>query len=88
MIGTDFIGTTVAVDPTSSVSVKSKDELISLLPNNYEFVVFSEKNDAWTGEYFLQPLTDILQFNRAEQYDVVAYPREKKNSIPLHGPRP
>ena len=78
----------LSIDPKSPVSIKSKDELTSLFPDKYEFLVFSEKNNAWTGEYFLQPITDVLQFDRPQQYDVVAYPLERKKNIPLIGPRP
>ena len=78
----------LTVDPKSPISVKSWDELISLFPGNYEFAVFVLKeNDAWIGSYLLQPAGNVLQFARPEQYDLVAYPVERKKNIPLKGPR-
>jgi FkbM family methyltransferase len=78
----------LSVDPKSPVSVKSQSELISLFPGNYEFAVFVlKKDDAWTGAYLLKPAVEILQFDKPDQYDLVAYPAEKKKHIPLKGPR-
>jgi FkbM family methyltransferase len=78
----------LSVDPKNSISIKNNNDLVALFPEEYEFLVFSEKNDPWTGKYYLRPLADVLQFERVQQYDVVAYPREKKKHIPLSGPRP
>ena len=76
----------LSVDPKSSITIKDSNDLVALFPESYEFVVFSEKSDPWTGKYDLRPLADVLQFERAQQYDVVAYPKEKKRYIPLSGP--
>ena len=79
----------LSIDPNRSISIKNFSDLASLFPERYEFLVFSETktNDAWTGRYYLQPLTDVLRIDRAKQYDVLAYPAEKKKSVPLDGPR-
>lgn len=78
----------LSIDPKSPVSIKNKDELTALFPEGYEFLVFSDKNDASTGTYFLVPITEVLRFDRAQQFDMVAYPKEKINGIPLKGPQP
>lgn len=78
----------LSVDPKNPVSIKNKDELIALFPEKYEFLVFSDKNDPSTGTYFLQPISERLRFDKAEQYDVVAYPKEKEKSIFLKRPQP
>jgi FkbM family methyltransferase len=78
----------LTVDAKSAVSIKNKDELVSLFPKGYEFLVFSDKNNASTGEYFLEPITEALRFDKAQAYDMVAYPIEKKKAIPLKSPQP
>jgi FkbM family methyltransferase len=77
----------LSVDPKNPVSIKNKDELIALFPEKYEFLVFSDKNDPSTGTYLLQPISERLRFDKAEPYDVVAYPKEKEKSIFLKGPQ-
>jgi FkbM family methyltransferase len=77
----------LSVDPKSPVSIKNKNELIALFPEKYEFLVFSDRNDPSTGSYFLQPIRERLRFDKAGQYDVVAYPKEKERSIFLKGPQ-
>lgn len=71
----------------SPVSIKSKEELIALFPEKYEFLVISEKSDLATGDYFLEPVDGIVRFDEAKQHDLVAYPIERKNSVPLQGPK-
>ena len=39
----------VTTNPQSSVSIKSKEELVGLFPEKYEFFVISEKSDPVTG---------------------------------------
>ncbi len=78
----------LSIDPRSPVSIKNKDELTALFPEGYEFLVFSDKNDASTGAYFLEPISEIMRFDRARQFNMVAYPKEKKKDIPLKGPQP
>jgi FkbM family methyltransferase len=78
----------LSIDPKSPVSIKNKDELTALFPQGYEFLVFSDKNDASTGSYFLEPIDEILRFDTRQAFDLVAYPKEKKEVVPLRGPRP
>jgi len=80
----------LSVDPKKPLSIKSTDELVSLFPQGYEFLVFSDKDikNASTGAYSLKPAVQELQYNTAEQYDVVAYPKEKKKNILLKGLQP
>jgi FkbM family methyltransferase len=78
----------LSADPKSPVSIKNKDELTALFPEKYEFLVFSDKDDPSTGTYFLQPISERVRFDKAEQYDMVAYPKEKEKSIFLKGPQP
>ena len=75
----------LSINPKSPVSIKSKEELIGLFPTKYEFLVMSEKSDPLSGAYFLEPLEGILNFKKAERHDLVAYPAERKNSVPLQG---
>ncbi len=70
----------------SPVSIKSKQDLIALFPEKYEFLVISEKSDPESGAYFLDPIDGIVRFDQNEQHDLVAYPIERKNSVPLRGP--
>jgi FkbM family methyltransferase len=77
----------VSVNPQSPVSIKSKEELVGLFPEKYEFLVISEKSDPLSGDYFLEPIDGIVRFDHAEQHDLVAYPIERKNSISLQGPK-
>jgi FkbM family methyltransferase len=78
----------LSVDPKRPISIKSQDELTSLFPEKYEFLVFSEKNDPLTGAYLLEPSTEKLRFDTELQFEVVAYPIEKKKSVFTKGPRP
>lgn len=68
-------------DPNSPVSVKSRAELLSLFPPDYESLRFSGRSDPDTGAYVLEPLGDALHFDRKEQHDLVAFPVEKKKFI-------
>ena len=76
----------ISIDPKGSVSIKSSDELIGLFPEKYEFLVFAEKDDPATGAYLLEPMSERLRFDEVRQYDMVAYPIEKKSHIPMKGP--
>lgn len=77
----------VTTNPRSSVSIKSKEELVGLFPEKYEFLVISGKSDPMTGVYFLEPIDGIVRFDQTEQHDLVAYPIERKNSVSLQGPK-
>lgn len=78
----------LTVDPKSTVSIKSPSELAGLFPEKYEFLVFSEADDASTGRYVLEPIDKVLRFDKSEQFDMVAYPSEIKKKLPLSGPQP
>jgi FkbM family methyltransferase len=72
----------MTVAPESAISIKGFKELRSLFPDQYEFLVVSKRSDLATGDYVLEPLEGIVRFDHAEQYDLLAYPSERKNSIP------
>jgi len=74
-------------DPKSPVSIKSREELTALFPERYEFLLISEKSDPATGAYFLEPIDNIIRFDRFEQHDLVAYPAERKEAISRQGPK-
>lgn len=76
----------LSTDPKSSVSIKSREELLALFPENYDFLTF--RNDPYhrvTGLYVLEPMGDVVEFDKVTQRDMVAYPIEKKNFITLKG---
>jgi FkbM family methyltransferase len=74
----------LSTNPKSPVSVKSKKELRTLFPNDYEFLMFrKEVSHRFSGAYLLDPLEDIIQFDTVMQRDIVAYPAEKKKYIRL-----
>ncbi len=77
----------LTTNQNSPVSIKSKEELIALFPEKYEFLVISEKSNALSGAYFREPIEGIVRFDQAEQHDLLAYPAERKTSIALQGPR-
>jgi len=72
-------------DLKSPVSVKSTEELLSLFPENYEFLAFAEQSDPMTGAYVLEPIAGLLRFDKFEQHGIVAYPIEKKKFIARQG---
>jgi FkbM family methyltransferase len=76
----------ITTNPQSPVSIKGEAELKSLFPENYEFLVVSEKSNALTGAYLLDPIEGIVRFDQTEQHDLVAYPIERKNAVSLRGP--
>jgi FkbM family methyltransferase len=77
----------LSADPKSPVSIKSKNELTALFPENYEFLVFAPTSDPWTGTYVLKPIDGIVRFDLTDQHDMIAYPIERKTNIVLIGPR-
>ena len=77
----------LTTNPKSEVSVKSYEELVSLFPNDYDFLTFSRDSDVTTGRYNLVPAKEHLKFDRWGQHDIVAYPFERKAFIPLQGPK-
>jgi FkbM family methyltransferase len=76
----------LSIDPKSAVSIKSKAELAALFPNTYEFLVFThDPSSRLTGSYVLEPIDNRIQFSAVMQYDIVAYPLEKKQHIRVRG---
>jgi FkbM family methyltransferase len=75
----------MTIDPNSPVTIKSKDELSTLFPDRYEFARISETGDPSSGVYILGSI-DGITFDRYQQHDLLAFPSERKNSIPRHGP--
>jgi hypothetical protein len=76
----------LSTDPKSSVSIKSKEELLALFPKDYEFLVFRyDPIHRVSGTYILEPIGDLIHFDLAGQRDIVAYPVEKKKYIALKG---
>ena len=82
-----FVVFEVTTAPKGLISIKSKDELTALFPENYEFLVLSKKSNPLTGDYFLDPIDGIVRFDEAMQYELVAYPIELRNFVPLRGPK-
>ena len=74
----------MTTDPGSPVSIKSREELVDLFPKYFDFLTFGDKSDPATGTYILQPIEGAIRFELKKQYDLVAYPIEKK--IPRAGP--
>jgi len=77
----------LTIDLKIPVSIKSKQDLTALFPEKYEFLVISKKSDPATGAYFLEPIDTEVRFDQSEQHDIVAYPLERKDSIPRQGPK-
>jgi hypothetical protein len=72
--------------PKGAVSIKSKEELLALFPNGYEFLVFRrDPMHRLSGIYVLEPMGDLINFDLTMQRDIVAYPIEKKKYIALKG---
>jgi hypothetical protein len=77
-IGNDFL----AGKPTEVVTFKSREDVFSLFPKDYKFVVF-DKGDSYTGSYELVEMNRVINFGMISRYDVVAYPAERETQI-LH----
>ena len=71
----------LSANPKSPLSIKNNEELRSLFPEKYEFLIFSDRSDPMTGTYVLDPISGLLRFDQVEQYDLVAYPIEKQAFI-------
>jgi hypothetical protein len=67
----------LTVDPGATTTIKTREELASLFPESYDFLVFSNTGDSATGAYVLRSMDGAIRFDSKEQYDVVAYPIEK-----------
>lgn len=71
----------LSVIPDSPASIKSKSELYALFPTNYNFLMFTDKSDQFTGSYVLEDIGELIRFDKPAQYDVIAYPAERRNQI-------
>ena len=67
----------LTVDPAATTTIKTREELVSLFPESYDFLVFSNTSDSAAGMYLLQSMDGAIRFDSKEQYDLVAYPMEK-----------
>lgn len=77
----------LSVDPNRPVTIKSFEKLRALFPENYEFLVVSNKSDLASGDYELEPIDGIVRFGTVEQHDILAFPSERKQLISLRGPK-
>jgi FkbM family methyltransferase len=75
--------------PSSPVSFKSMDEIVTIFPHGYKFLVIcpygSGRCDEWTGRYYLAESGEI-NFTIDSQRNMVAYPAEMESDIPRSSP--
>jgi FkbM family methyltransferase len=76
----------LSIDANRPVTIKSIEKLRALFPENYELLVVSEKSDLATGDYILESIDGIVRFDKVDQYDLLAFPGERKHLISLRGP--
>ena len=68
------------------VLFKSFDQISKAFPPGYNFLIFKHR-DPYSGAYELGPADGVLNFNAdGNQHNVIAFPSEKKDRIPLKGP--
>lgn len=67
----------LSIDPDTSVSFRSMEELRSSFPDNYELLTIDRKPDNFSGEYVLELFNQATRFDVPEQYNLVAYPIER-----------
>jgi FkbM family methyltransferase len=80
----------LTIDPRSPLSIKSLNELRALFPENYAFLFFTGESDDKAGRYSLAPFEAFegtVRFDHQSQVDIVAYPIERRDQIPLRGPK-
>jgi hypothetical protein len=76
----------ISIDPQNPLLFRSKEDVQKAFPDRYEFLVYKDW-DFYTGSYELGELDGMVRFDRPWQYEVVAYPLEKKSGIPRRSPR-
>jgi len=76
-----FVVFELSTNPAIKVSIKTKDELKSLFPENYEFFVISAIRGP--GEYRLVDIAENVHFDQIEYNNVLAYPIEKQQILIL-----
>lgn len=65
---------------------RSMAEIADAFPGGYKFLVIKNL-DPYTGAYQMVPAERVVKFGKTqEQHNVVAFPVEKENRIPLKGP--
>jgi FkbM family methyltransferase len=67
--------------PGSSFGFKNETEVRNVFPKDYEFLVFDQFCDPYTGFYQLDEFRREV-FDMLSRYRVVAYPAEKRDLIP------
>jgi|RhiMetdeSRZDD1v2_1073273.scaffolds.fasta_scaffold114728_4 FkbM family methyltransferase len=82
-----FVVFELTTDPTSSISVKSKEELKGLFPDGYQFFVIDESLGLDSGRYRLVNFDENVHFDKSEQTDILAYPTEKKEILVIDSAR-
>jgi FkbM family methyltransferase len=77
----------LTIDPARPTLFKSVEDISKVFPVGYEFLVFKDW-DLFTGGYELGPLSGHVRFDHAstQPYNVIAFPIEKKDRVPLKGP--
>ena len=77
----------LTISMAKPVLFKSVNQIVDAFPSGYEFLTFKSV-DPYTGVYELQPLKEqLLTFaSNFEQHDIIAYPKEVRDRIPLKGP--
>jgi FkbM family methyltransferase len=77
----------LSIDPNNPALFKSSEEIRLAFPDGYEFFAF-EDADLFTGAYKILIMDQLVRFDVAWQYNIIAYPAERKAHIPLSGPQP
>ena len=78
-----FVVFELTTDPASKISIKTKNELTTLFPQNYEFVSIDESEGLESGKYRLVNFDNTVHFGEAQQHDILAFPTEKKQKLIL-----
>jgi FkbM family methyltransferase len=78
-----FVVFELTTDPASKTSIKTKRELKSLFPENYDFLSIDESEGLESGKYRLVNFENTVHFGKAEQHDILAFPNEKKQRLIL-----
>jgi FkbM family methyltransferase len=73
-----FVVFELSTNPAIKVSIKTKEELKSLFPENYEFFAIRG-----LGEYRLVDIAENVHFDQIKQNNVLAYPIEKQQILIL-----
>ena len=78
-----FVVFELTTDPASKTSIKTKKELKSLFPENYDFLLIDESEGLESGKYRLVNFENTAYLGKAEQHDILAFPNEKKQRLIL-----